>query len=290
MLLLATIKGWSLAQLHRQFSAYQAPYWRRLLEVPSSQLPAYSTLVERARNPRVKSWQQRLYRRLLRGLLHQRNLGVLALDMTDLPRRVWDPLASWGFCGKGGFYGYKLHLVTSGDGVPLAAMTTQARNRETGVVPQLLNQLRRQLHAKTLQKLRFGVADAAYDTHGVYGEFEQLGTQLITPINPRKRSKDKWTLDEPLRRRMRQSQLPRDKGNLLYYSKRGRMIHKKRMIVDYVFGQLKDPLHLRDVPWWVRGVKRVQAHIQWAILAYTAILSTNKLRRNKLRNITPYLA
>lgn len=60
--------------------------------------------------------------------------------------------------------------------------------------------------------------------------------------------------------------------------------------VDYVFGQLKDPLRLRDMPWWVRGVKRVQAHIQWAILAYTAILSTNKLRRNKLRNIAPYLA
>jgi hypothetical protein len=61
-------------------------------------------------------------------------------------------------------------------------------------------------------------------------------------------------------------------------------------MADYVFGQFKDPLRLRGMPWWVRGVKRVQTHVQWAILAYTSILSTNKLRRNTLRNIIPYLA
>jgi len=287
MLLLATIKGWSLAQLHRQLSAYHLSYWRRLLKVRYHQVPAYSTLVDRARNARVMIWQNRLYRRVLVGLLHQRNLGVLALDMTDLPRRVWDPLASWGFCGKGGFYGYKLHLVVAADGVPLAATTTQARNRETEVVPHLLRQLHAQLRTKALDGLRFAVADAAYDTHDVHAAFAQVHTQLITPVNPRKYH---WKLTWRTRRQLQPQQRPRDRGILLYHSRRGQKLHRKRRVVDYVFGQLKDQLRLKQMAWWIRGVRRVQIHIQWTILAYTAMLATNRVRRCGLRKLAPYLA
>ena len=62
----------------------------------------------------------------LKVLLNCRNLGLLAIDMTDLPRDLKDRLANWGVCGKGLFYGYKIHLIVTRDGVPLAVVVTKA--------------------------------------------------------------------------------------------------------------------------------------------------------------------
>lgn len=132
--------------------------------------------MERSHNPQVRAWEERLYRRLLRLLLNARNLGLLAIDMTDLPRDLGDRLANWGVCGKGKFYGYKLHLIVTRDGVPLAVMATRANRTEPGVTPQLLKGLRQQLTSTQLERLRFVVADAAYDTHRVYDSFAELGT------------------------------------------------------------------------------------------------------------------
>lgn len=85
MLLLGTLKGWSLKQLQERVSHYQDPRWRPLCGIAYSDVPPYSTLVYRAPHPQVKRWQERLYRRMLPALLNCRNLGLLALDMTTCP-------------------------------------------------------------------------------------------------------------------------------------------------------------------------------------------------------------
>lgn len=113
MLLLGTLKGWSLQKLQERLSAYHDPQWRRLCGLPLSEVPPYSTLAYRSHNAKVKRWQERLYQRMLRVLLNCRNLGLLAIDMTDLPRDLKDKLANWGVCGKGSFYGYKVHLIVT---------------------------------------------------------------------------------------------------------------------------------------------------------------------------------
>jgi hypothetical protein len=89
---------------------------------------------------------------MLKPLLNCRNLGLLAIDMTDLPRDLKDKLANWGVCGKGPFYGYKIHLIVTKDGVPLAFVVTKANKTEPMVRGQLLNQLRRRLTGEQYEK------------------------------------------------------------------------------------------------------------------------------------------
>ena len=290
MLLLGTVKGWSLAELHRRLTAYHDPQWRRLLDLPYRRIPAYSTLVERSHHPRVKAWERRLYRRLLSSLLNGRNLGLLAVDLTDLPRDLRDPLANWGVCGKGKFYGYKLHLLTTRDGVPLAVVATRANRTEPTVTDSLLRQLRHHLTGEQLKRLRFAVADAAYDTHKVYDAFAELKVQLIAVPNPRKNAKLKGPLARATRRELKERGRARDRGILLYHSHRGRQLHRQRIVVDQVFGQLKEQLRLGELPWWVRGVRRVQEWSNRAVLAFVAILAVNKRRRNGLREVAGYVA
>ena len=47
MLLLGTLKGWSLQKLQERLSAYHDPQWRRLCGLPLSEVPPYSTLAHR---------------------------------------------------------------------------------------------------------------------------------------------------------------------------------------------------------------------------------------------------
>lgn len=152
MLLLGTLKGWSLLQLQQRLSVYHDPQWRRVCGVSYTEVPAYSTLVYRSHHSQVKRWQERLYRRMLSVLLNCRNLGLLALDMTDLPRDLKDKLANWGMCSKGYFYGYKLHLIVTRDGVPLAVLASKANRTEASVSARLLNQLRRRLTQEQLKR------------------------------------------------------------------------------------------------------------------------------------------
>jgi hypothetical protein len=189
MLLLGTLKGWSLQKLQERLSAYHDPQWRRLCGLPLSEVPPYSTLAYRSHNAKVKRWQERLYQRMLRVLLNCRNLGLLAIDMTDLPRDLKDKLANWGVCGKGSFYGYKVHLIVTRDGVPLAVVVTRANKTEPTVTAQLLHQSRRRLTKEQVERLAYAVADAAYDTVKIYESFADLEAQLIAAVNPRNNAK-----------------------------------------------------------------------------------------------------
>ncbi|MFQ6044254.1 MAG: hypothetical protein ACE5PV_25655, partial [Candidatus Poribacteria bacterium] len=85
ILLLATLKGWSLRKVHRKLTSYLSPRYRKLLGMKLSEIPPYSTFAFRAHHQRVKEMQNRLYRRLLSPLLNSRCLSLLAIDMTDLP-------------------------------------------------------------------------------------------------------------------------------------------------------------------------------------------------------------
>jgi len=66
-------------------------------------------------------------------------------------------------------------------------------------------------------------------------------------------------------------------------------LHNQRIIVEQVIDQLKDDMRLSNLPWWVRGVRKIKEYIEKALLAFVAILHCNKLRRNQ-SNLTPYLA
>lgn len=60
-------------------------------------------------------------------------------------------------------------------------------------------------------------------------------------------------------------------------------------MVEQVFDQLKDDLGLGDLPWHVRGVRKVKEYTDRAMFALVAMMYCNKLRRSDLRNLKPYL-
>jgi hypothetical protein len=160
---------------------------------------------------------------MLRKLLNQRNLYVVSIDMSDLPSEFYDGLANWGVCGKGYFYGYKLHLVVTRDGVPLSCVITRASCRETSVTDRLLAKAAQSLNSEQMSKLSFVAGDKAYDSNKAADEVKQrLLAQMIAPANPRRNQELKGKLSTKTKKKLRDRGTSRDKAILLYESKRGR--------------------------------------------------------------------
>jgi|GEM_PF-5470239 len=296
MSLLATVKRWSWSKLHERLTAYHDPYWRDLCGVNLSQIPAYSTMTWRMHRKEFKRMQERVYKRLLSPLLNRDNAALLAVDMTDLPADSQDGLGRWGVCSKGKSFGYKLHLIVTRDGVPLAMVVTKANLTEgsDGVDEELLNKLERRLTEEELDNLVHVVADAAYDSNSVYRDFRDLGADLIAAVNARNDDRLKGELSWQTKRELKERGNLRDLGIIQYHRQRGQELYKEREVVEGVFGQLKEwfiPTEKgseEKLPWWTRGVRKVKETADRVLFALLSIEYTNKMRGNDLRKISPY--
>lgn len=290
IVLLATLKGWTIRQTHRNLTGRE-PIWRRLLGIRLSEIPPRRTLNDRWNHPLVRHWQQRIIKRMFRQLLNQRNLYVVSVDMSDLPAGLYDTLANWGFCGKGCFYGYKLHLLVTRDGVPLGLVITKANRRETAVTDRLLASVSQALTDDQIDSLVFLIGDTAYDSNPAADQTkEHLSAQIVAPANPRNSQELKGELTIQTKKKLKERGTNRDKAILLYESKRGKkMFRKYRVIIEQVINQLKNVLGLERLPYWVRGVRKVLRRVRNTVFAYICILYCNKLHRRPLREVAPYL-
>ena len=290
IVLLATLKRWDKSQTHRNLIGRDTT-WRSMLGIRLSEIPSRRTLSNRWNHPLVKRWQQRVTKRMLRKLLNQRNLYVVSIDMSDLPSEFYDSLANWGFCGKGHFHGYKLHLVVTRDGVPLSCVTTRANRRETSVTERLLAKITQSLSREQINKLSFLIGDKAYDSNKTANQVKQrLLAQMIAPANPRRSQELKGKLTAQVKKKLKERGTNRDRAILLYESKRGRELFcTYRVTIEQVIGQLKNDLGLDRLPYWVRGVRKVQRRVHNTVFAYTCILYCNKMHRRDLRQVAPYM-
>lgn len=289
-MLLATLKGWNISQTHRNLTG-RDPTWRSILGIDLSEIPPRRTLNDRWYHPLVQRWQQRITKRMFRQLLNQRNLYVISIDMSDLPCELYDALANWGFCGKGYFYGYKLHLVVTRDGVPLGLVVTKANRRETAVTDRLLARVAHALTDEQVDSLVFLIGDKAYDSNPAADQTKKhLSAQMIAPANPRRSQELKSELTRQTKKKLKERGTNRDKAILLYESMRGRYLFRKcRITIEQVIDQLKNDLGLERLPYWVRGVRKVQKRVQNTVFAYTCVLYCNKMHRRPLRQVAPYL-
>lgn len=292
MLLLATIKGWSINLLHQKLTAYHDPTYRQLLGVRLSQIPSRRTLNNHSHHPSVKAFLEKLLRRLLTRLLNSRNLSLIAIDMTDIPRSRKDHLARWGATSDDNiFYGYKLHLIVTRDGVIIAFFWTTAEKRESRIAQKLFNQVRRCISERKRRKMRVGIGDEGYDAKEVYElAFEKLGIQMIIPPNPRKGADLRLKLSPEQKEKLKERGSLRDKGILEYGTKKGRKWYHKRVVIEEVIDQLKHSLDFLKLPKHLKGVRRITEYIQRSIVAFNAILLCNKSHRSNPRNLAPYLA
>jgi hypothetical protein len=290
IVLLATLKGWTIRQTHRNLTCRE-PIWRRLLGIRLSEIPPRRTLSKRWNHSLVRHWQQRVTKRMFKPLLNQRNLYVVSIDMSHLPTELYDTLANWGVCGKGYFYGYKLHLLVTRDGVPLGLVVTKANRRETAVTDRLLASVSQALTDDQIESLVFLIGDTAYDSNPAADQTKQHhSAQIVAPANPRNSQELKGELTRETKKKLKERGTNRDKAILLYESTKGKeMFRKCRVIIEQVINQLKNALRLGQLPYWVRGVRKVLKRAQNTIFAYVCILYCNKLHRRPLRQVAPYL-
>ena len=211
--------------------------------------------------------------------------------MSDLPSELYDTLTNWGFCGKGYFHGYKLHLLVTRDGVPLGWTVTKANRRETAITDILLARVAQVLTSDQMSNLSFLIGDKAYDSNKTADEAKQhLSAQMIVPANPRRSQELKGKLTKQTKKKLRERGTNRDKAILLYESKRGKYLFRKcRITIEQAIDQLKNDLGLQRLPYWVRGVRKVQRKVHNTVFAYTCVLYCNKMHRRPLRQVAPYL-
>ena len=145
------------------------------------------------------------------------------IDIIDVNSRFKDDLADGGFPSKGYFYGYKLHLIVTRDGVSLTTVLIKANLTEALVNEELTDKLDRSLTKKQRERLRNVVADAGYDSNRIYEVFQQLDMEMIAAVNPRRdgRLKEK-ELSRKTKRELKERGKVRDLGILGYHTQRGR--------------------------------------------------------------------
>ncbi len=142
ILVLKTLKHWSIHHTYRKLADPVDATWRDLLELRREELPSRRTLQERQYSRYVKRLRQQVWRRVRRRLLAVVDLSTLVVDLTAIEvDRSWDEHAAWGYTSDdNAFYGYQLHLLCTTDGLPLAIRVTRGNGHELNEVCPLFKE------------------------------------------------------------------------------------------------------------------------------------------------------
>ena len=221
-------------------------------------------------HPTVLKYQKMLHMKLLKKCVKKKSLEVLSIDMTDLPSTIRDSFARFGGCSKGKFYGYKLHMVCSKEGLPLAYCLTDASVRETSQVKKLLKQVRRIVN---IEDVWFVTADKGYDAHHVYESVADILDALaLIPENPRGKKKADEEIDIETSDDLRQVSFE------MLKLPEGKHIFSFRTGIERMFGLLKVHLEMDVKYLCYRGIKKLMRILGDYLLSMYCIIFFNKLR------------
>jgi hypothetical protein len=116
-----------------------------------------------------------------------KNPGRNLTDKTKKPAR--NPRAALGYLAKapdGGktlFWGYRTHVITSGEGIPLVEVTHPNNVPDSKVAGTLINKLKRVYHFNSGAAF---IGDAAYDVNGLYELIiDKYNCTAFIALNPR---------------------------------------------------------------------------------------------------------
>lgn len=280
ILLLKALKGWSINHTHRKLVDDLDASWREMLRLQPEEIPSRRWLNELAQHQAVKALRKRVMHRLQRRLLSHIDLTTLVVDLTPIEvQEAWDKLTNWGRTSdEESFYGYKLHLLCTADGLPLAIRVTRANGHELNEVIPLFKEAAYHLGQAT-EEVDFVLGDAAYDANDVYdGAQEHLTAQLQADVNRRNAHVSDQAIRHmtPETARQLASHQPRQQALLRRYSAKGKQRQAQRTIIEELFGILKELLPaFTDLKWYQAGIRRVREHFRWLFFAFVAILVRN---------------
>jgi len=229
--------------------------------------------------------------RALRALGPQ-EVRVVAMDLTRLESwRGWDAKAAWGKDSRGWFWGYKLGLITSQQGVILGLTLMRANRTEFHVNTRLIRMAQETIEtAYGAMPVKYLACDAGFDGEKTYrASHEQLGAPALCPPRRKRRSKAKHA--RRIQRHARRRTPFRYQDHQLWADPEAREIFRKRTVIEQVNGQLKEaPFRIDEIPRRQRGVRRLLLRCLAKAIFFNLAVIANVAQGRPIRQIRLWAA
>ena len=180
--------------------------------------------------------------------------GTAAVDGKGLlvSRYTSDPQARKGYARGGMHYGDKLHAITDARGRFVAACVRSLNRSEMPVACELIPQAAERLPAGTTI-----AGDKGYTAQSLYTTATDCGLLFLAPFREP---------DEPANRANPQ---PRQDAFARLQTAEGRQVLRDRTQIERVFARFSGISYGdKELPSWIRGLKRVSRHIACKIAIY----------------------
>jgi len=211
-------------------------------------IPDYSTFSIRFEKLEEAKFDQ-IYKKAISSL--NPNTRVCSIDSTALRSSKYDSEAKNGTSTRLGKYkGYKLHLISSNDAIPLAFKFSTANIYDsTFEYCKPIMSFIKEYNPFIL------LGDAAYDSTKLFELADSLGYKLLTDINYRNTDSIHNFTDQC-----------RVENGLYFNSTLGEKMYKNRLTIERLFGILKTRYNLESPRLY--GFKRYKSHVIWTLVLY----------------------
>ena len=276
--LICAMEDWTVNVLYAKFQRNGVSF-RRQYRLPN-RLPARSTVYGRLRQRSFWCRLREFFHESTRMALHlagSEETHVLAMDLTAVPALPNDPGAAWGYrAAEDVFWGYKLGLVVTQSGIPLAFRLIPANKVEGHISCPLLHESSLRLQ-DTRKECKYVTADKGFDAEKNYRTtMKKLHAILVCPGRKKKKKRVKHRYH---REYWAQKKYPyRTAARAFIRTPKGRIVYRKRTIVEQVNGQLKDSFGLEQIPRYLRGYRRMFGWCLGKLIFYTLALNANRLK------------
>ena len=183
---------------------------------------------------------------------------AVIIDSTELvadPRK--DKGGAWGYNSKGNFYGYKLHLLSTENSIPIGFKVTIGSVHDVKMfIPLFRDSLSILRKLKTVEYL---IGDAAYDSIKAMGEVIGIDLMPVIKLN---------------RRRGRPRGIRAKIGRFLE-TEEGQRVFSLRGAIERTNSFLKEGMRIEGFPSYIRGLKRVALFVREKMLAALTMMLTN---------------
>lgn len=288
--LITVLEGWTVNVLYAKLRR-EKMLLRQRYRLPT-RLPSRSTVYERLRQKSLRLRMREFFHESTRyalGLSPPEETHIVAIDLTSIAAHTFDPSAAWGYrAEKDVFWGYKLGLVVTRSGIPLAFRLIPANRVEGHVSVPLLNESTQRLK-ETSRSCEYVPADKGFDAEKNYRTtVKQLQAILVCPGRKKQKKRVKHRYH---REYFAQTKYPyRTAARQFYRSPRGRAVYRQRNIIEQVNGQLKDSFRLDQLPRYVVGRQRMHRWCLGVLIFYTVALIANRLKSQYNRQLKAFAA
>jgi hypothetical protein len=276
--LICALEGWTVNVLYAKLRR-EKNLLRRRYRLPAH-LPSRSTVYHRLRQRSLRYRLREFFHESTRyalGLSGREETHIVAIDLTALNASASDPGAAWGYrAANEVFWGYKLGLVVTQSGIPLAFRLVPANRVESHVSVPLLTESAQRLK-ETSRSCDYIPADKGFDSEKNYRTAsKKLHALLVCPG----RRKKKKRVKHPYHREYfaRTKYMYRTKAVAFAQTKLGTSIFGRRTIVEQVNGQLKDSFGMEKIPRYISGRRCVQRWCMGKLIFYSLALIANRLK------------